>query len=175
MNGVPRIGQGWDRHRLVPGRPLVLGGVAVPSDLGEDGHSDGDALLHAIVDAVLGACALGDIGTHFPPSDPRWKDAPSRLFLERAVALAREAGWAIGNLDATVVLESPRLGPHMAAMRASIAEIAGLSVDRVSVKAKTGERVDATGRREAVEAQAAVLMVPVPGRPVSLVSPPGMG
>lgn len=160
MSGAPRIGQGWDRHRLVSGRPLVLGGVTLDSDLGEDGHSDGDVLLHAIVDAVLGACSLGDIGAHFPPSDPAWKGSPSSVFLKRALALAAEAGYALGNIDATVVLESPRLGPSVGGIRSSIADMAGVPLDRVSVKAKTGERVDATGRREAIEAQAVVLMFP---------------
>lgn len=158
MSDEYRIGQGWDRHRLVAGRALTLGGVVVDSDLGEDGHSDGDALLHAITDAVLGACCLGDIGTHFPPSDPRWKGEPSSTFLRHALGLAAESGWRPVNLDATVVLESPRLGPAMGTIRASIADMAGLAEDRVSVKAKTGEKVDATGRREAVEAQAVALM-----------------
>mgnify|MGYP000867943607 CR=1 FL=1 len=153
-----RIGQGWDRHRLVPGRALMLGGVRIASELGEDGHSDGDVLVHAIVDALLGALALGDIGRHFPPSDSRWKDAPSRIFLERAVGLVRERGYGIVNLDATVMLERPRLAPHIDSIRASIAALCGLPLDAVSVKAKTGEGVDAVGRSEAVEASASALL-----------------
>lgn len=153
-----RVGQGWDIHRLVPGRELVLGGVVVPSDRGEEGHSDGDALVHAVVDAVLGALGAGDIGRHYPPSDPRWKDAPSRLFAEGAAALAREAGYRIVNVDSTVVLERPRLAPHIDAVRASLAGMLGLEPDAVSVKAKTKEGLDAAGRLEAVEAQAVVLI-----------------
>ena len=153
-----RVGQGWDLHRLVPGRPLVLGGVVIPSDRGEDGHSDGDVLLHALTDAVLGAAALGDIGRHFPPTDPRWKGEPSRTFLAAAVSLAAVGGWRPVNVDSTIVLEAPRLAPHVDAIRASIASYAGLPLDAVSVKAKTKEGVDAAGRGEAVEAYAVVLM-----------------
>ena len=132
-----RIGQGWDLHRLVPGRRLMLGGIEVPSELGEDAHSDGDVLLHAIIDALLGAAALGDIGTHFPPSDARWKDADSRDLARRAAALVRLSGWEIGNLDCTVVLERPRLGPHRDAIRDSIAACLGVDLASVSFKAKT--------------------------------------
>lgn len=153
-----RVGQGWDLHRLEAGRPLVLGGVTVPSDKGELGHSDGDVLLHAITDAVLGAAALGDIGRHFPPSDERWKGAASRLFLETALRLARDSGWELGNVDATVVLERPRLAPCMDSIRSSIASLCGLPLDAVSVKAKTSEGVNAVGQRQAVEAQAVVLI-----------------
>ncbi len=153
-----RIGQGWDLHRLVPGRRLMLGGVEVPSDNGEDAHSDGDVLLHAIIDAVLGAAALGDIGMHFPPSNPRWKGADSRELARRAAGLAREAGWEIGNLDCTVVLERPRLGPHRDAIRDSIAACLGLGRGAVSFKAKTSEGVNAAGEGRAVEAQAIALL-----------------
>jgi len=153
-----RVGQGWDIHRLAPGRALMLGGVEVPSDLGEVGHSDGDALFHAIVDAMLGAVAAGDIGRHFPPSDPRWKDAPSRVFVERAVEILAEAGWRVANVDSTVILERPRLAPLADDLRASIADALGLPVDAVSVKAKTHEGVGPVGRLEAIEAQAAVLV-----------------
>ncbi len=153
-----RVGQGWDIHRLAPGRALMLGGVEVPSDLGEVGHSDGDALFHAIVDAMLGAVAAGDIGRHFPPSDPRWKDAPSRVFVERAVEILAEAGWRVVNVDSTVILERPRLAPLADDLRASIADALGLPVDAVSVKAKTHEGVGPVGRLEAIEAQAAVLV-----------------
>jgi len=153
-----RVGQGWDLHRLGPGRPLMLGGVAVPSELGELGHSDGDALFHAIVDAMLGAVAVGDIGRHFPPSDPRWKDAPSRLFVERAAEILAGSGWRVVNVDATVVLERPRLAPLADDIRASVADALGLSVGAVSVKAKTREGLGDVGRSEAVEAQAIVLV-----------------
>jgi 2-C-methyl-D-erythritol 4-phosphate cytidylyltransferase / 2-C-methyl-D-erythritol 2,4-cyclodiphosphate synthase len=153
-----RIGQGWDLHRLVPGRRLMIGGVEVPSELGEDAHSDGDVLLHAIIDAILGAAALGDIGTHFPPSDPRWKGADSLGLARRAAALVREAGWEIGNLDCTVVLERPRLGPCRDAILASIAAGLGIDAGAVSFKAKTSEGVDAAGEGRAVEAQAIALL-----------------
>ena len=153
-----RVGQGWDIHRLGPGRALVLGGVAVPSPLGEVGHSDGDVLLHAIVDAMLGSVAAGDIGRHFPPSDPRWKDAPSRIFVESAARMLADSGWRLVNVDSTVVLERPKLAPYIDSMRASIAAMLGLPGDAVSVKAKTHEGVDAAGRMEAVEAQAVVLV-----------------
>jgi 2-C-methyl-D-erythritol 4-phosphate cytidylyltransferase / 2-C-methyl-D-erythritol 2,4-cyclodiphosphate synthase len=153
-----RIGQGWDLHRLVPARRLMLGGIEVPSELGEDAHSDGDVLLHAIIDALLGAAALGDIGTHFPPSDPLWKDADSRGLARRAAALVRDAGWEIGNLDCTVVLERPRLGPHRDAIRDSIAACLGVDRRALSFKAKTSEGVDAAGEGRAVEAQAIALL-----------------
>lgn len=153
-----RVGQGWDIHRLGPGRALVLGGVAVPSPLGEVGHSDGDVLLHAIVDAMLGSVAAGDIGRHFPPSDPRWKDAPSRIFVESAARVLADSGWRLVNVDSTVVLEQPKLAPYIDSMRASVAAMLGLPGDAVSVKAKTHEGVDAAGRMEAVEAQAVVLV-----------------
>jgi len=153
-----RIGQGWDLHRLVAGRPLMIGGVEVPSDLGEDAHSDGDVLLHAIIDAILGAAALGDIGTHFPPSDPKWKGADSRDLARRAAALVRDSGWEIGNIDCTVVLERPRLGTHREAIRESVAACLGIELGAVSFKAKTSEGVDAAGEGRAVEAQAIALL-----------------
>jgi len=155
-----RVGSGWDLHRLVPGRRLVVGGVVVPFELGEDGHSDGDVLLHAAIDALLGAAALGDIGAHFPPSDERWRDADSRVLARAVAALVREAGWEPGNLDCTVVLERPRLGPYRDAIRASVAECLGMPVGAVSVKAKTKEGVDAAGEGRAVEAQAIVALFP---------------
>jgi 2-C-methyl-D-erythritol 4-phosphate cytidylyltransferase/2-C-methyl-D-erythritol 2,4-cyclodiphosphate synthase len=158
VQGVFRIGQGWDLHKLIPGRRLVLGGIEVPSDKGEEAHSDGDVLLHAVIDALFGAAALGDIGTHFPPSDARWKDADSRELARRAAALLGAAGWEIGNLDCTVVLEAPKLGPYKEAMRESIASCLGVSPSSVSVKAKTKEGVDATGEGRAVEASAVVLL-----------------
>ncbi|HAE21085.1 MAG TPA: 2-C-methyl-D-erythritol 2,4-cyclodiphosphate synthase [Spirochaetaceae bacterium] len=153
-----RIGQGWDLHRLVPGRELWLGGLSIPSGLGEDGHSDGDVLLHAITDALLGAAALGDIGGHFPPSDPSWKGASSKIFVQRALALLGEAGYRIANLDATIVLEKPKLAQHIGAMRVSVAHILGLSLSQVSIKAKTSEGQNAVGRGEAIEAMAVVLV-----------------
>jgi len=155
---IIRIGQGWDIHRLQAGRNLVLGGVIVPSELGESGHSDGDVLYHAIVDALLGSIAAGDIGQHFPPSDKRWKDAPSNIFVEKAVRLLAESGWRIVNVDTTVILEQPKLAPHLDAIRASVARVLGIAVEAVSVKAKTHEGVDAAGRLEAIEAQATVLV-----------------
>jgi len=153
-----RVGQGWDLHRLATGRRLVLGGVEVQSDRGEVGHSDGDVLYHAIVDAMLGSIAAGDIGRHFPPSDQRWKDVPSRIFAERALELLAASGWRLVNVDATVILERPRLAPLMDTIRAAIAGVLGLPLEAVSVKAKTHEGVGAVGRLEAVEAQAIVLV-----------------
>jgi len=153
-----RIGQGWDSHRLVAGRPLMLGGVAIPSELGEDGHSDGDVLLHALTDAILGAGALGDIGRHFPPSDERWKDADSSIFLVGALSLLETAGWRPVNMDATILLEKPRLAPHIDLIRQKIAALAGMDPADVSVKAKTREGLDAVGRGEAIEAMAVVLV-----------------
>ena len=153
-----RVGQGYDSHRLVEGRPLILGGVEIPFELGLDGHSDADVLLHAITDAVLGAAALGDIGQHFPPSDPKWKGADSRMLLKAVVALAKEKGWTVVNCDATIVAERPKIGPHMPAIRASVAETLGVSEEVVNVKAKTNEKMDAVGRMEGMMAQAVVLM-----------------
>lgn len=153
-----RVGQGWDIHRLASGRRLVLGGVEIGSDLGEVGHSDGDVLFHAIVDAMLGSIAAGDIGRHFPPSDQRWKDVPSRVFAEKALELMAATGWRLVNVDTTVILEWPRLAPHIDTIRAALASVLGLPLESVSVKAKTHEGVDAVGRLEAIEAQAIVLV-----------------
>lgn len=153
-----RVGQGYDSHRLVEGRPLILGGVKIPFELGLDGHSDADVLLHAVTDAVLGAAALGDIGQHFPPSDPKWKGADSRVLLKAVVALAGQKGWTVVNCDATIVAERPKIGPHMPAIRASLAEVLGVSEEVVNVKAKTNEKMDAVGRMEGMMAQAVVLM-----------------
>ncbi len=161
-----RMGQGWDIHRLVGGRRLMLGGVEVPSELGEDAHSDGDVLLHAIIDAMLGAAALGDIGSHFPPSDEAWRGADSRDLAKRAATLVREAGWRLGNLDCTVVLERPKLGAYKAGIAASIAACLGLAAGAVSVKAKTKEGLDAVGEGRAVEAYAIVSLLPL-ARPAS--------
>lgn len=153
-----RVGQGWDTHRLAEGRKLILGGVEIPSDLGLDGHSDADILSHAITDAILGALALGDIGMHFPDTDPQWKGADSKRFLAHAVALAREHGWAIGNVDASVLLERPKLKDYRVAIRETLAETMGIVAERVSVKFKTHERVGPVGERLSGEAQAVVLL-----------------
>lgn len=153
-----RIGQGYDVHALVPGRKLILGGVSIDHPLGLLGHSDADALLHAITDAVLGALALGDIGSWFPDDDPQWAGADSRGLLAAACRTAREAGWLIGNVDATVIAQAPRLRPYVDRMRENIARDCGLAPDAVSVKAKTAERLGALGRREGIAAQAVVLL-----------------
>jgi len=153
-----RIGIGHDTHRLTEGRPLVLGGVAVESASGGEGHSDADALSHAVTDAVLGAMCEGDIGVHFPDRDPRWKDADSLQLLSRVMWLARERGFRVVNVDATVHLERPRLRPYIEEMRAKLAEVLSVGLDCVSVKAKTGEGLDAVGEGSAVTAQAVVLL-----------------
>ncbi|HKP39108.1 MAG TPA: 2-C-methyl-D-erythritol 2,4-cyclodiphosphate synthase [Pyrinomonadaceae bacterium] len=153
-----RVGIGHDTHRLVQGRPLVLGGVRVESNRGGDGHSDADALTHAVADAILGALAEGDLGVHFPDNDPKWKDANSLDLLARVVWLASERGYQVGNVDATVMLEQPKLRDQIAAMRANLATTLQVEVSNVSVKAKTGEGLDAVGRGEAVSAQAIVLL-----------------
>ncbi|HMA33762.1 MAG TPA: 2-C-methyl-D-erythritol 2,4-cyclodiphosphate synthase [Chloroflexia bacterium] len=157
---MPRIGFGYDVHRLVAGRELRLGGIVVPFELGLAGHSDADVLLHAITDALLGAAALGDIGTHFPPSDDRWKGADSRDLLAGAASLLVRAGWQVVNLDSTIVAERPRLGPHIPAMRAAIARVLGLDLGQVSVKAKTTEGLGFTGTGEGMAAYATALIEP---------------
>ncbi len=156
---MQRIGFGTDIHRLVAGRPLTIGGVTIDSDLGAEGHSDADVLMHAAADAVLGALALGDIGTHFPNDDERWRNAESSQFLKHAVGLVSERGYAIVNLDCVVDLERPKLRPHIDAMRANLAAALGIDVEFVSVKAKTGEAVDSVGERRSVRAQAVVLLM----------------
>lgn len=150
----PRTGMGFDVHAFSGEGPLMLGGIEVPHSRGLAGHSDADVVLHAITDALLGAAGLGDIGEHFPPSDPRWKGAASSIFLAHAVELLRSNGALIDHIDCTVIAEEPKIGPHRAAMRARIAEIAGLGVDQVSVKATTTEGLGFTGRREGIAAQA---------------------
>ena len=155
-----RAGTGYDIHRLVPGRRLVLGGIEIAHAVGLAGHSDGDALTHAVIDALFGACGLPDIGRHFPPGDPRYKDASSVELLSTAVALAREAGWRPQSVDSTVICERPRLAPHIDAMRRSLAERLGLTVDAANVKAKTNEGLDAVGRGEAIAAHAIILVSP---------------
>jgi 2-C-methyl-D-erythritol 4-phosphate cytidylyltransferase / 2-C-methyl-D-erythritol 2,4-cyclodiphosphate synthase len=159
--GPVRTGIGYDAHRFASGRRLILGGVEIAHHQGLDGHSDADVLLHAIADAVLGAAALGDIGQHFPPSDERFHDADSQVLLCEAVRLAREAGWAPGNLDATVLAEAPRLAPHVSLMRERIAACLGLSQDAVSVKATTNEGMGSIGRGEGIAALATATLVPV--------------
>lgn len=153
-----RVGVGWDLHRLVPGRKFLLGGVELPGPRGPVGHSDADPLLHALTDAVLGAAGLGDLGDHFPPSDPRWKDADSRVLLASALEQARGRRLAPENADCIVVLEEPRLGPFKAAIRRSLAAALGLPETAVNVKAKTAEGLGPVGAGEAVEAHAVVLM-----------------
>ncbi|MGJ4804188.1 2-C-methyl-D-erythritol 2,4-cyclodiphosphate synthase [Luteimonas sp. SDU82] len=154
-----RIGQGYDVHAFGEGDHLMIGGVRVPHERGVLAHSDGDVVLHALCDAMLGALALGDIGTHFPPSDARWKGADSRVFLRHCDALLRERGWQVGNADVTVVCERPKIGPHAQAMRAQIAADLGIDVEQVSVKATTSERLGFTGRGEGIAALAACLLV----------------
>ncbi len=153
-----RIGQGFDVHRLEAGEELWLGGVLVPHDKGLAGHSDADVALHAITDAVLGAVGQGDIGTHFPPSDPQWRGARSGQFLAYAVALARAAGYGIANVDLTLICEAPKIGPHRPAMRAEVARLMGIGEDAVSIKATTTETLGFTGRGEGIAAQAIVLV-----------------
>ena len=157
-----RIGQGYDVHALTPGRKLILGGVEIPHDRGLLGHSDADALLHAITDALLGAVALGDIGRHFPDSDPRFHGADSRVLLRAAVALLAERGWRPVNVDATIIAQQPRLAPHAAAMAANVAVDLGIPPDSVNIKGKTNEQLGYLGRQEAIEAQAVALVERVP-------------
>jgi len=145
-------------HRIVAGRPMILGGVSIPSDFGLEGHSDADILSHAITDALLGALALGDIGMHFPDTDPRWKDGDSLLFLKHALDLVAAQGYRIANVDSTVILERPKLKDHRLAIRAKLAETLGLPVDQVSVKFKTAERLGPVGEGLSAEAQAVVLL-----------------
>ncbi len=153
-----RVGQGYDVHALVPGRGLIIGGVRIEFDRGMLGHSDADVLLHAIIDALLGAAGLGDIGRHFPDSDERYRGVPSRELLARTAALVRDAGYEVGNIDATVIAQAPRLGQYIPAMIREIAAVLGTDSNRINVKAKTGERLGFVGRGEGIEAQAVVLL-----------------
>jgi 2-C-methyl-D-erythritol 2,4-cyclodiphosphate synthase len=155
---VIRTGLGWDVHRIAAGRAMILGGVTIPSEFGLEGHSDADILLHAITDALLGAAALGDIGMHFPDTDPKWKGAASDQFLKHAAALVRDRGYEIANVDTTVILERPRLKEYRLAIRESIARTLELDLDRVSVKFKTAERVGPVGEGKSAEAQAIVTL-----------------
>ena len=156
-----RIGIGHDTHRLAEGRPLILGGVKVESERGAEGHSDADALSHAVADAILGAMCEGDLGVHFPDRDPRWKDADSLQLLARVMWLAGERGYAVVNLDATIMLERPKLRPFVQAMRENLARTLGVDVSCASVKAKTGEGLDAVGQGQGVTVQAVVLLTRV--------------
>jgi 2-C-methyl-D-erythritol 4-phosphate cytidylyltransferase/2-C-methyl-D-erythritol 2,4-cyclodiphosphate synthase len=153
-----RAGTGYDLHRLVPGRPLVLGGITIPFELGAIGHSDADVVCHAITDAVLGALALGDIGMHFPDTDPKWKDASSLELLAHAVSLVKGMGYQVGNVDVTIVLERPKIRGYVDAMRRAIANAVGVAAEQVSIKGKTNEGVDAVGRGEAIAAHAVALL-----------------
>ncbi len=157
-----RIGNGFDVHALVAGRPLVLGGVNIPFDRGLLGHSDADVLLHAITDALLGALALGDLGAHFPDTDPRWKGANSRRLLADVMTQVTTRGYTVGNVDATVIAQAPRLAPHIPAMRANIAADLGCDISQISVKATTTEHLGFTGRGEGIAAQATVLLSALP-------------
>lgn len=153
-----RIGEGWDVHALVPGRALVIGGVVIPFERGLLGHSDADVLLHAITDALLGAAGLGDIGRHFPDTDPQFKGADSLLLLAEAARRVRAAGHAIGNVDSTVIAQAPRLTPHIDAMRERIAQALGVTAVQVNVKAKTAEKLGPVGQGQSIEARAVVLL-----------------
>ena len=152
------MGQGWDVHRTVAGRPLILGGVTVPADYGLDGHSDADVLSHAITDALLGAAALGDIGMHFPDTDPRWKGSDSQVFLKHARDLVTEKGFRIVNVDSTVILEQPKLKDFRLVIREQLAAALNIELDRMSVKFKTAEKVGPVGEGRSVEAQALVTL-----------------
>ena len=153
-----RIGEGWDIHALVEGRKLILGGVEIPYAKGLLGHSDADALLHAITDALLGAAALGDIGSHFPDTDAQFKGADSATLLAEIARRVRAQGFEIGNVDSTVIAQAPKLAPHIAAMRQRIAEVLGVALDQVNVKAKTAEKMGPVGEGKAMEARAVVLL-----------------
>jgi len=155
---IARIGQGWDVHRITAGRPLILGGVTIPSDFGLAGHSDADVLAHAITDAILGALAAGDIGMHFPDTDPKWKGACSLVFLKHACDLASKAGFRIANVDSTVILERPKLKDFRTAIRESLASAIGIELACVSVKFKTAEGIGPVGEGRSAEAQAIVLL-----------------
>lgn len=153
-----RIGEGWDVHALVPGRPLILGGVNVPHTAGLLGHSDADVLLHAITDAVLGAAGLGDIGRHFPDTDAQFKGADSSLLLQEAMRCVRAQGWELLNVDSTIVAQAPKLAPHMVAIHAGVAQALGVALSQVNVKAKTAEKLGPVGMGQSIEARAVALL-----------------
>jgi 2-C-methyl-D-erythritol 2,4-cyclodiphosphate synthase len=154
-----RIGNGYDIHQLVPDRPLILGGVKIPHSLGLLGHSDADVLTHAIMDALLGALGLGDIGHYFPPSDPKWEGADSILLLTQVLSIIQAQGWLIGNIDSTIVAEQPKLKPHLKSMRSSLAKAMAIDLDQVSIKATTNEKLGPVGREEGICAYAIALLV----------------
>jgi 2-C-methyl-D-erythritol 4-phosphate cytidylyltransferase/2-C-methyl-D-erythritol 2,4-cyclodiphosphate synthase len=158
---APRFGTGYDVHAFEPGSAVILCGVSIPHDQKLAGHSDADVAWHALTDAILGAAALGDIGDHFPPSDPQWKGAASEVFLEHAVTLAAQAGWALTSCDLTVICEAPKLKPHRDAMRTETARVTGLPISAISVKATTTEGLGFTGRREGIAAQASAVLTPL--------------
>jgi len=154
-----RIGQGYDIHRLLPGKPMMIGGVQIDSPVGSEAHSDGDVLLHSLIDALLGACGLGDIGDHFPPTDERYKDISSTVLLKNVLPLIERAGYAVGNLDATIFLEKPKLGPYKQQIREHLAELLAIPLDCVSVKAKTAEKFPPVGTQEAIAASVTALLL----------------
>jgi len=156
-----RIGEGWDTHQLVEGRPLILGGVTIPHTHGLLGHSDADALCHAITDALFGAVALGDIGHHFPDTDERFKGADSLALLAEAARRVKGAGWRVGNVDSTIIAQAPRMAPHILAMRQRLSAALGVALDQVSVKAKTAEKMGPVGEGRAIEARAVCLVLRV--------------
>ncbi len=158
MNMSIRIGNGYDIHRLVAGRPLIIGGINIAHDKGLLGHSDADVLTHAVADALLGALSLGDIGTYFPPSDPQWAGADSLILLAQVYQMVRDRGWAIANVDSVIVAERPKLKPHIADIRKSLAKVLALAPDQVGVKATTNEKLGPTGREEGIAAYAVVLI-----------------
>jgi 2-C-methyl-D-erythritol 2,4-cyclodiphosphate synthase len=154
-----RIGNGYDIHRLVEGRPLILGGIELAHSIGLLGHSDADVLTHAIMDALLGALSLGDIGHYFPPDDPQWAGADSQKLLERVCGLVAERGWQVGNIDSVIVAERPKLKPHIGKMQARLAETMGIEADRIGIKATTNEQLGPVGREEGIAAYAVALLV----------------
>ena len=153
-----RIGNGYDIHQLAEGRPLILGGINIPHQLGLLGHSDADVLTHSIMDALLGALSLGDIGHYFPPSDPKWKGADSMILLEQVLEIIQSQGWKIGNIDSTIVAEQPKLKPHLKSMRDALARTLAIEIDQISIKATTNERLGPVGREEGICCYAVVLL-----------------
>jgi 2-C-methyl-D-erythritol 2,4-cyclodiphosphate synthase len=153
-----RIGEGFDLHTLAPDRPLIIGGVTIPHEKGLDGHSDADVLIHALIDALLGACGMGDIGQQFPDTDPQWKGASSRILLGKVSALVVEAGYSVVNMDSTVIAQRPRLSGHIQDMRVILSRDLGIPIDAVNVKAKTSEHVGSVGREECIVATVSVLL-----------------
>lgn len=157
-NTIYHIGIGYDLHRLVEGRPLIIGGIEIPHDKGLQGYSDADVLIHAIIDAIFGALALGDIGTHFPDTDPQYKDADSKTLLQHTIGLAKQRGWEIVNIDSTIIAEQPKLKPYIKSMREVLSPILGIPIDCTSVKAKTNEGVGPEGKEEAISCFVVVLL-----------------